>query len=302
MGYRFKRKEPVEAGLRRIAREQIAKARKELEHRDEDLHYAIHQVRKRCKKIRGLLRLARPGLGKNYQKENRRWRDAAVGLSFLRDAQSVIETLEKLEGQYDGPTVRAGVDSVKAELETRRKAAAEDPERGEEAIKAFFQTLDEGEAALKEWKLKGSGFAPLGAGEAKTFRRGGKAMKAADRESTAENFHEWRKRVKYHGYHLRLLENAWKPVVRTRRKELEKLADMLGEEHDLSILRELLLEEEERFPDPEGVRLVLGLVRRRRKVLRRNARNLGRKIYGEPAKANRKRLESYWNAWKNPKE
>ncbi len=63
MAYRLKQSESVMEGVRRIGEEQIAEAIDEL--RDECIarHQAVHQVRKRFKRMRGLLRLVRPGIG-----------------------------------------------------------------------------------------------------------------------------------------------------------------------------------------------------------------------------------------------
>ena len=63
MAYRLKRKETVVDGIRRIAHQQLARAAAELV--DESLEPAaqIHQVRKRLKKLRALLRLVRVDIG-----------------------------------------------------------------------------------------------------------------------------------------------------------------------------------------------------------------------------------------------
>ena len=50
------------------------------------------------------------------------------------------------------------------------------------------------------------------------------------REETA--FHEWRKRVKDLGYQIQILRDLWPPVLEELRKDLKKLGDLLGEEHD----------------------------------------------------------------------
>lgn len=50
----------VEAGMRRIAAEQIERAIAEIDDTGLDRHETVHQVRKRCKKVRGLVRLVRP--------------------------------------------------------------------------------------------------------------------------------------------------------------------------------------------------------------------------------------------------
>ena len=46
----------------------------------------------------------------------------------------------------------------------------------------------------------------------------------------------WRKAVKAHRYQLQLLSNTWPAWVTARLPELERLGDLLGEEHDLTVL------------------------------------------------------------------
>jgi hypothetical protein len=100
MGYRFRRDDAsVEAGVRRIADEQLGKAVAALG--GEALHEGVHDARKRVKKLRGLLRLVRPGF-KGYAEENRTLRDAARTLSGLRDHAAMIETLDRLAARYPG--------------------------------------------------------------------------------------------------------------------------------------------------------------------------------------------------------
>lgn len=51
-----------------------------------------HDVRKRCKTVRALLRLIRDEVGKDvYRRENRALRDAARALSPVRDAAVLIQ-------------------------------------------------------------------------------------------------------------------------------------------------------------------------------------------------------------------
>ena len=52
---------------------------------------------KRCKRIRGLLRIVRPCIGEIYKKENQYYRDLARKLSVSRDQHAAIETLSKLK-------------------------------------------------------------------------------------------------------------------------------------------------------------------------------------------------------------
>ena len=61
---------------------------------DLGLEGTVHDVRKRCKKVRGLIRLVRPGLGTEYSRANAEVRDAARELSPLRDAHAMLGTFD----------------------------------------------------------------------------------------------------------------------------------------------------------------------------------------------------------------
>jgi hypothetical protein len=85
-----------------------------------------------------------------------------------------------------------------------------------------------GETGGKElWKLKVDGFDGIEGGLVGTYRRASKTMAAAYDDPTAENFHEWRKQA-YHGYHMRLLRELWKPVMRSLVKEADELIGLAG--------------------------------------------------------------------------
>src|SRR5262245_16407187 len=93
MAFRFKLNEPVEKGFRRIGLEQIERAERQLS-ASESLEVATHETRKSLKRVRALLRLARPGLGDTiYRAENARFREIGALLSSARDSDVVLETV-----------------------------------------------------------------------------------------------------------------------------------------------------------------------------------------------------------------
>lgn len=69
MAYQLNAAESVNDALIRIAREQLGKAIAEIDDGALDDDKTVHQVHKRCKKLRGLLRAVRPALGKAYDKD-----------------------------------------------------------------------------------------------------------------------------------------------------------------------------------------------------------------------------------------
>jgi len=98
MAFRLKPDESVAKGIRRLARNQIDKALDGLTGLSEaEPEEVVHDARKRFKRVRALLRLARCGLGRSlYDREDNRFRDAGRPLSEVRDAGVLVETFDQL--------------------------------------------------------------------------------------------------------------------------------------------------------------------------------------------------------------
>ena len=96
------------------------------------------------------------------------------------------------------------------------------------------------EARLREqgWRFNGTGSACSRAGLAESTAGGAAKKQTAYGQPTTENFHAWRKRVKYTRFHLQILQPLWPDLMATLAREGDLLADNLGEEHDLALLEE----------------------------------------------------------------
>ena len=207
MAYRFEHEDAsVEDGLRRIADEQIGEAISEIEDDRIGLHETVHEVRKRCKKVRGLLRLVRPAFD-SYQSENAVFRDAARALSFLRDSEALIETYDALVENYAEQIDRSALASVRRRL-TCRKNEISQVAGLDQKLTEFRDVMAEARERACTWQLTEDGFDAIAGGLAKTYKRARKTMEAAHKLRTPEAFHDYRKRVKYHWYHTCLLERV----------------------------------------------------------------------------------------------
>ena len=302
MTFRILEDESVETGIKRIAGEQIDKAIGELTDEALGPHETVHQVRKRCKKIRGVIRLVRPRFEEIYRFENAWFRDAARTLSYLRDAEAMIETYDDLMKVFDEQIDRSAFASVRRALTLRRRHIAEDRLDLEERLEKFLAAMREARARVDAWPLEAEGFDGIDAGLSKTYRRGRKAMMLAYREPSTEQFHEWRKRVKYYRYHTRLLRDLWKPVMKKYYSEVKELSDILGDDHDLAVFRQTLLDNPQEFGGKRDIQALVGLIDRRRAQLQAQARPLGERIYAEKPKRLARRLGCYWEAWRSPNQ
>ncbi len=165
-----------------------------------------------------------------------------------------------------------------------RKQQAEEEARIDEALAAAAAALHQSAARVNAWPLSGEGFSAIAPGLEATFRAGQKAMSRARKHPRPENYHDWRKRVKEHWYHIRLLENVWDGATPAYERRLKDLETLPGEEdHNLVVLED----------QPEAGKLA-GLIAKYRKELRENALAIGERIYtGKPSRFT-KRIRRQW--------
>jgi CHAD domain-containing protein len=271
---------PLAAEVRRVAQEQIHEALGEIDRADRDLEYAVHQARKRCKKLRALLRLSRSELGKDrYHLEQQWYRDTARELSGLRDAQQQHNTLGALAPDADAAALLPEPDPAQV------------PDRDPRAVlEACARRFREGRARLMDWPLTGAGFSTaLRPGFQRSYAQGRKRLKAASREPTAEALHHWRKAVKYYLYQLKLLRGAWPALLRVHYHQVKRLGEYLGDHQDLQVLSRQL-----QSRGAPGTETLLARLEKRQQKLRRRALRLGRRIYAERPGALARRVERYW--------
>jgi CHAD domain-containing protein len=186
---------------------------------------AIHSVE------RAGLRLADLETDDLYRRENGAVRDAAKGLSALRNAEALLETHARLQVRFADEVDWRRLVGVRRALVARRAQLADDgtlPRR----IAAFGEELGTVRDRLLQLPLADLGFDDLAPGFERAYRRGRKAMRSIDAAPSDARFHAWRKRAKDHRYHLELLRDLWPAQVKARRAEVRIFGDLLGDEHD----------------------------------------------------------------------
>ncbi len=294
--YRLLDEEGVGEGARRIAAGRAEKAIERLRGIDAgevEAGEAIHGARKDLKKLRTLLRLLRRELPKDvYAAEYRRYRKAGRLLSPLRDAEVKLETLEILAASApDLPT--SAVESWRRILERDREAAGDTvSDRAAEAEAA--RLVEAGRAGIDDWDVRDS-WKAIGPGLDRAYRRGRRQMRAARDGGGEEAWHEWRKRAKDLWYAYLLLAGAWPGALEATAEEAHRLSEMLGDHHDLALLRGDL---HERRLGSEGTRQLEEAIEERQGQLARQALDLGGRLYAERPKDFARRLRRYWEAWR----
>ncbi|MBA3861259.1 MAG: CHAD domain-containing protein [Solirubrobacterales bacterium] len=296
MGFSLDQHEGIATGIRRIFDEELAKTIDSLEGRGPaDRDAAVHDARKRLKKARAAVRLARADLGRDVQRtETAALGDAARRLSGVRDAHVLLETLAALDEHATAlPTTAVG--DLRTALERRRdELHAAALENGDVVGEVTAQIAAVRERA-QEWPLHDESFGSVAKSLQRIYRRGSAAMDAAFEEGDDESWHEWRKRVKDLWYALRILEPVAALQLKGMVAEADRLSDVLGDHNDIAVLR-AALEEHAGALDTGQLELVRAAIDRRRDELRLAAVPLGRRLYAEAPKRFVRRTRSYWKA------
>jgi CHAD domain-containing protein len=260
---------------------------------DDGFQDAVHGARKDLKKLRAVLRLLRDWLGRaGYEDQNGRFRDAARLLSASRDAKVKLETLEALGERF--------TDLPPGALAAWREALERDCERtveGTDAMTLFeaIELIEAGRDRIAGWDLGSGSWGLIDGGVRRAYKRGRRAMRETESEPSEESFHAWRKRAKDLWYLLRILRDAWPEVLGASEEEAHRLADLLGDHHDLAVLRADL--DQRRFSDADSGAFAAA-ISAREDELASGAFELGHRLYAEKPRAFRARLRAYWRAWR----
>ena len=294
MSYAIEKGEAISAAMPRIVSERIDLALEQLLDAAEPPEERVHNARKRFKESRAAIRLIRFSLGEPFEIENAWFRDAGRRLAALRDADASLEAVDLLAADADGYHERRLIRRLRRRLQSRRlRARNEDLDRH---IEETAQHLPEAKLRIGLWPKLPDDFSAIGEGFRRTFRDGRRAAQEAFASRTPESFHEWRKRVKDHWYHVQILRDIYPEFTKPHRDQMEALSDALGHRHDLDVLRQTVVETSH-FGNTFELGVMHAMIDRRSEDLSETAMAIGSRIYAEKPGAIRDRFETYWKLW-----
>ncbi len=233
----LKNRESADEDIKRILDEQIDNAISRLETGfDDDFDESIHEARKCIKRIRAVLRLIRDDIGSDkYRKENFYFRDINRNMSDIRSITVNIETLAKLDSDesLDYKALIGHFAGLKQKI--IYKLCVEENRPAE-----TLEMLRRGRKRTGRILIKNKDYEILFLGLIRVFNQCLRYMNMAKNDPAAINLHEFRKKVKYLYYQSQVLEPVLPEEAVIVTPKLDKLADYLGEDHDLAELGDSL--------------------------------------------------------------
>ena len=267
--------ETLAHGLKRVLIGEIVTSRDALADPTIAPEEAIHRVRRRLKRARSIFYVLAEVPGANQENRAALARDTARLLSGARDADVAAIEARRILARAEGRDVAAAgllverleIERVEAhralpplaEVASRLRASEADarslPERFEAGRLLAEALLGSYRRGRRDWRELGDGF-------------------------TVETLHDWRKRVKQRRHLSALVPLETAVTTPAVQRDLEDLGEILGEEHDLSILEHRLTTEERLLRPREGRTGIVEFVAHRRRKLAKKALELGEELFG----------------------
>lgn len=297
MAYRIDVRGHFDGEVKAAAAEQLSRAITALETQPDGLHEAIHEARKKLKRVRGLYRLVARDLKDFRQRENARLRDVARSLSAVRDATALIETVSYLQHHTESSEEADALRRTLVALTARRDTIASEETglagKAETAIQSCRAAIDALEAESfpasprkvakllsKAWK--------------KALLKTKQTLEACHQDAHAELFHDLRKGAQLYWMQLSLLRDLWPSAFSAKRALAKRLVDILGHEHDISLLVELLDDEPGVCGSGEVQSHLLGVIIRRQQALRHEALELADHVFADEPAREAKIIRALW--------
>lgn len=295
MAFRLRSDESVAHGLRRLAAKNLRVAGDDLERGGPPSEEAIHDARKRVKKVRAILHLVREAGGRHLKNSHKQLRKVNRRLSPIRDADATLEilaTIRERSPEVISEHAFARVRRTLAQHKYKTVRAARRARSYEKAIKALRGLRKRS----KRWRSRHDDFEAIARGIRTTHRRAAAAMARALETGAAADFHEWRKQIKTLWYELRLLA-ASGGTVQKDIATLDAVEELLGDDHNVAVLRNRLARSKTALSEPE-IDALRSAAERYRQQLRRQAVATARPIFKLSPKDYVRRIERAWKRWR----
>jgi len=229
----------------------------------------VHAVRKKVKKGRAALRLLRPVVAEaDYRRANAMLRDRGRRLAPLRDAKSLLETLDKITLRHASELRGVELAPLRQSLLARCVQARRELSNDQPEDRACAESLERFNELAARSGLAHVDSVAICDGLRRIYRKGRRTSARARRMRTSEALHTWRKQVKYLLNATAILQSAGVRRLRKIIKRADRIAGLLGDDHDLAMLLDAFRGS---AVDPHAAEILHDLVSRRRRKLQARA-------------------------------
>jgi CHAD domain-containing protein len=264
--------------LRKIARRQLRNTARTLTTSvGSQFRNAVHESRKRVKKVRTVAAFLEQAGAKLPRKDRKRLKSAARALSGLRDSAAIVDTFDRVRRRYPKQLSEHRYGILRRGLVAARDRSEARAQR-DEGVADAAERLKKTRKSARHWTSRSIKWPGMIAIVAASYRRSRNAMTRARLTGRSATLHRWRKELKTLWYQLRLakpLTSGVAPLI----ADLKRLETELGDDHNLVVLAASLRGCRDLRTMRADIRRIDRLAARMRQRLRRRAFALGRRLH-----------------------
>ena len=281
MTVRIRKNKPADGEVRRLLRFEIQEQRKQLVHWRRDRSAAIHGLRQSGHRVRAILRLVRARAPYAYVVEDQNQKEICRRFSYLRDADVMASTFAWLADRHPRLLEDASLREVGTALDERasrlfRSDIFRLDHRIDQALKAVDQAAYRAAHLPLDRVTRGS----LRKAVRANRRKVEKAFITASAKARAGDFHRWRRQCRYAATQLAVTRRLNTALTPDERRQVTRIAKVLGREHDLTVLANWLMQPH-RPARTQGRRApLLEILMRERDIYRQRAFSRARDLFG----------------------
>lgn len=251
----LRRGEKINKGLKTLATLQIEAALAEL-HGNNVSPDPVHNTRVYIKKIRSIVQLAAPALGKTRRDYlTDLLHEAGSRLAPLRDSEVQVQSLDLVLETAGLPTEQfASLRNGLADIAKQRRM---NDTRQVSRIMGFLEKVHK---SIPDWPLDSLGARDLRRRIRRTYRRGRTTIDVCGSVGDQELFHTWRKLTKHLGYQLRLTSKYWPDDAEPLIASVTKIGELAGRERDYALLLQTLKNGPRNRSSEEAIAIVTALL------------------------------------------
>lgn len=297
MNYLIRPGMPLADEVARVAQAQYDRAMDSLRHQQDGPHEAIHSARKCFKKLRGLFRLVRDADPKYFARENARVRDIARTLSEVRNAKAMVEALDRLFASEATADNAATLHAIRTRMAERHRRIVNEETNLDDKIEAAIIGCKTGIKALAKLNLPKKpkkAIAILAEGTAKNYGRAVLAFETAASSDDPNDWHDLRKRIKYHWMHIKLLSPGWPGEMAIRAKVANLAGEALGDDHDLAALSTLIAAKPDAIGTEDEVAILRAAMAAQSAQLHAEVRDFVKHLLKDDEKLIKSRFAALW--------
>lgn len=269
----------LSAELNRVVLQQTKLAREQLQSLTSKELEGIHGARKCFKRLRACYRLLKSTDRTTFLQGNQFFRDLSAKLSVLRDTQVMRQTLLSLRAGNHGLVDTTVFDQLERQLALQpRESIAQAMAQAQlvcDQLGQFLRRYNQAEKLTLDSDV-------LLRALVKSYALARRSWKPARHSGDDDDCHHWRKCTKYYWYQLRLI-SVLCPPPKKQLNSLERLCSLLGDYHDLAVLKVQLT----RMATAE--QSLQALIAQRQRQLFREADDLAESLF--------KRRAGHYAAW-----